>query len=1343
MFDKRLFSLAPGVGRLVAAKVLCQWVGLLANVVFVVTVVVMLSPALAVVEAAFDPMFSMGDSGLISCLFVGFGYGGFSAETYVGCVLAIVVCVVLRFLMMRAAAYFGAEAAERVKLALREQLFNKMLAIGPSYSQHISTADVVQSAGEGIEQIQSFFELFLPQLFYAILAPVTLFFIVAPINMPTAVTLLVCAPLIVLIVGMVAMRAARVFKKYWGKYTDMGSVFLDNVQGLETLKTFDADAHAAKKMNEQAEQFRVMTMNVLQIQLRSLTAMDVVAYGGAAAGVGVAIWQYASGAALPLAGVLLIVLLSADFFIPLRQLGSFFHVAMNGMTSTKRIFALLDTPIPAHGMQEMTEFGASDNGVDVCFDDVSFRYADVGADAAAAVVGAGKTGMPKDDDGSVVALHGVSFTARRGQVTAIVGPSGSGKSTAVELLAGNLSGYEGCMWLRPGNAGNNPTQRYQIADLSIESLTREIAIVAAQSHLFAGTLRDNLLMAKPDATENELWQALEAAHIDEFVRAQSQELDLTIEQGASNLSGGQKQRIAIARALLRESAVYIFDEATSSVDVESETLILQTIRALADRGKTVIMVTHRMANAADADHVVVFEWGLVAEQGTHAELMRANGTYAKLFQAQQTVENVGLRNNATHSTSASHALKASDSAESVTQRAEMGLQVSDSAETDNQLTKNTAQLSDSPKSVTQRAETTSRMSDSAETDAQGAKTGVRMSDSAESDAKAMPTARVIARLLKEVGPQRKYMIVACVCGTLGHLAATFLPVFGIAAAFAAVGSPVWNLSVPAALAAMAVCALIRGGMRYAEQFMNHNVAFRLLALFRAKAFAALRRLAPAKLAGKGKGDLIALVTTDVELLEIFFAHTISPIVIAVVTTVVYTLALLTLSAPLAVTLVIAHLTVGVILPKLFASAVRGVGPKLREESAALDDEMLDDMRGIGEIIRFGQGDARLASITRRTLSLWGKRLRLSAKNGDFAGLGAVLVMLFTAIAAFLVMTLCTVVSTAADMPEGLIWMGSADSNAPALVAAFVLLVSSFGPTLALSALPANLTQTFASARRLFALMDEVPAVVEQGAERPEYQGMTMRDVTFGYGSGARISGERTPNGRSEYATGMSPARSAEAQSSGEQGAGIASQPVLDHVSLDVSRQGILGIQGPSGRGKSTMLKLLMRYWDPDSGTISLSNIPLPQVDAGWRRRVQTMMGQETYLFDGTIRENLAIACDSADSAASAIPDSVLREALAKASALELVDALPNGLDTQVGELGGRLSEGEKQRIGLARMFLRDADLVLFDEPTSRLDAYNESVILGSINDLAERGSAVVLVSHRDSTMRIADRILRM
>ena len=920
------------------------------------------------------------------------------------------------------------------------------------------------------------------------------------------------------------------------------------------------------------------------------------------------------------------------------------------------------------------------------------------------------------------ALRNVALRALPGEVTAIVGPSGSGKSTAVQLLAGTLIGYEGDVLLSEMPSGmqdevlgamlssaapddSETLKSHQIRDLTAASLTREISIVSAHSHLFAGTLRDNLLMAQADATDNELWQTLEAAHIDDFVRAQSRGLDMPITQDGANLSGGQKQRIAIARVLLRRSAVYIFDEATSSVDADSETLILQTIRALADAGATVLMVTHRMANAADADHVVVFDGGVVVEQGAHDDLMAADGTYAKLFRAQESVERVGLSGRVAPRVSRmTHA---------------------------------------------SGAFAVSRMSGSAESNASGAKSD-------------MPTTQVIARLLCEVGPLRKPMAFACACGILGHLAATFLPVFGVAALFAAAGAKVWNLSLPAAIAAMIICALIRGGMRYAEQYMNHNVAFRLLALFRSKTFAALRRLAPAKLSGKGKGDLIALVTTDVELLEIFFAHTISPVVIAIATTVLYTVALLTLSPAIAVTLVIAHLTVGIVLPKLFATAVGGLGGDIRRESAQLDDEMLDDMRGLDEIIRFDQGHARLAGIASRTRSLWSRRARLSAKNGDFAGFGAVLVVLFTAIAALLAMvtsgTTMPIASTAAATIQTVL-------SAPAarLTAAFVLLASSFGPTLALSALPANLTQTFAAARRLFALMDETPAVEERGDFLPRYHGMSMHDVTFGYGNSSEV-----PASGSDADT---PESSAE--------------PILSHVSLDVPQHGILGVQGPSGRGKSTLLKLLMRYWDPQSGLVALSEVPLPQIDAHHRRRVQTMMGQETYLFDGTIRENLLMACDrgGADTAGNAdnagdpddsatsgralltppappvswnaadsvlstrstpsVGDDVLRAALAKASALELVDSLPQGLDTPVGELGGRLSEGERQRIGLARVFLRNASLVLFDEPTSRLDAYNESVILQSIDALAQQGSAVLLVSHRDSTMRIADRIVRM
>ena len=919
MFDKRLFSLADGVGRLIAAKVACQWLGLVANIAFVVAVVRMLQPLFAPVPSATAP-----------------------------CIAIILIAAVVRFVTIRAAARFGSEAAERVKLALREKLFNKMFALGPSYAQRVRTAGVVQSAGEGIEQIQSFFELFLPQLCYAVLAPITLFAVLAPIDLPTAATLLACAPLIVLIVGMVAMRAARVFKKYWGKYTDMGASFLDNLQGLETLKTFDADGRAARVMDEKAEQFRVMTMNVLQIQLRSLTAMDAVAYGGAAAGIGVAVWRFVSGSLspsgvfalsgvlplglTPIAAVLLTILLAADFFIPLRQLGSYFHVAMNGMTSTKRIFALLDAPEPEHGSKELPEFGASGRGVGVEFRGVSYRYADADVDAggaagagpdAAGSAGAGvasprrisstsHSDMRNADVDSVdegggagdaretrYALRNVALRALPGEVTAIVGPSGSGKSTAVQLLAGTLVGYEGDVLLSEMPSGmqdevlgamlssaapddSETLKSHQIRDLTAASLTREISIVSAHSHLFAGTLRDNLLMARADATDNELWQTLEAAHIDDFVRAQSRGLDMPITQDGANLSGGQKQRIAIARVLLRRSAVYIFDEATSSVDADSETLILQTIRALADAGATVLMVTHRMANAADADHVVVFDGGVVVEQGAHDDLMAADSTYAKLFRAQESVERVGLSGRVAPRVSCmTHA---------------------------------------------SGAFAVSRMSGSAESNASGAKSD-------------MPTTQVIARLLREVGPLRKPMAIACACGILGHLAATFLPVFGVAALFAAAGAKVWNLSLPAAIAAMIICALIRGGMRYAEQYMNHNVAFRLLALFRSKTFAALRRLAPAKLSGKGKGDLIALVTTDVELLEIFFAHTISPVVIAIATTVLYTVALLTLSPAIAVTLVIAHLTVGIVLPKLFATAVGGLGGDIRRESAQLDDEM--------------------------------------------------------------------------------------------------------------------------------------------------------------------------------------------------------------------------------------------------------------------------------------------------------------------------------------------------------------------------------------------------------------------
>lgn len=1283
MFDKRLFQLAPGLGKLIAGKVALMWVGLLANIGFMLSLVMLLQGLLA----AADPhTFSCNAASASECPANLFGVPGTTVAPMAGDLMVYValaiVCMLVRYLATTHATRLGTEAAERVKLALRSKLYRKMVALGPSYRSRVKTSDVVQSAGEGVEQIQSFFELFLPQLFYAILAPITLFAVIAPINMPAAVTMLVCAPLIIIVTGIVSMTAARAFKKYWGRYTDMGAAFLDNLQGLETLKNFDADDRAAAEMDKKAEGFRVMTMRVLQIQLRSLTAMDIVAYGGAAAGIGVALWQYAHTAAaaagasaagwspimlaahlpgafaylayglqylmpfgagfpLTLAGLLLIVLLSAEFFIPMRQLGSYFHVAMNGMTSTKRIFALLDTPEPAHGTATLpatagtdagTDAGTkagtkADGGITVSFDHVGYSYDS--ADSGAAVQQTNSAPAP--------ALTDLTFTAYPGQLTAIVGISGSGKSTAAALLAGTLTGYQGSLTLNG----------VKVSDLSGETLARTITLIGASSHLFAGTLRENLLMALPDdgqngeaasdAVDSRLWDALEQARIADFVRSQPDGLDMTIEPDAANLSGGQRQRIAIARALLHDSPVFVFDEATSSVDVESEELILATIRELVQsRSKTVIMITHRMANAEHADQVVVLEHGKSVETGTHAELMAAGGVYAKLFTTQADIENFG----ADHPQPASLTASASGSGAAV-----------------------------------------------------GAAPAAAPAE--------MSTFQVIKRLLGEAKPLAGLMVAASTAGTIGHLAATFLPVFGIIAGFALAGNPVWGMSAAGAITAMIVCAVLRGLTRYVEQYLNHNVAFHLLALFRSKAFAALRRLAPAKLAGKGKGDLIAMLTTDVELLEIFFAHTISPVAIAVTTTIVYAIVAATLSPWMALALIVSHLIIGIIVPRFFATGVRNLGPAIRGAAGELDNVMLDDMRGLDEIIRFGRGEDRAQAIEDRTRALWRNHAKLSRVNGRFAGVGGLLVALLTSAAAGIAINLA----------------GVNLYDIPALVAAFVLLASSFGPTLALAALPANLTQTFASARRLFGLMDEAPAVVETGTANSDYEGMRLDRVTFAY-------------------------------------PGEESEAILADFSLDVPQHGILGIQGPSGRGKSTMLKLLMRYWDPQRGQVTLSGTPLPQIDVYARRRIQAMMSQETHLFDGTIRENLFIALPESEirnGGAAGVLDARLREALAKASVLDLIDSLPDGLDTQVGELGDRLSEGERQRIGLARVFLRNADLVLFDEPTSRLDALNEAIILRSIHELskseqnADKGQdvAVVLVSHRESAMRVADAVLNL
>ena len=454
-------------------------------------------------------------------------------------------------------------------------------------------------AVEGIDQLETYFGSYLPQFFYAMLAPVTLFAVLAPVSFPAAVVLFLCVPLIPLSIVAVQRWAKKLLSKYWGQYTALGDTFLEDLQGLTTLKIYQADGYKQEQMDQQAERFRKITMKVLTMQLNSITIMDLVAYGGAALGILLAVSQFRAGA-VDLAGCLLIIVLAADFFLPMRLLGSFFHIAMNGMAASEKMFRILDLPVPTAGDQPFPA-------------DCSIRCENVGFSY---------------DPGREV-LTGISLACPAGSFTALVGESGCGKSTLAALLTGRNRGYTGSITV--GGV--------ELSRLDEAGLLENVTYISHQSYLFKGTVEENLRLARPNATEEELWQALEQVNLAAFLRGE-QGLSTQLLEGASNLSGGQRQRLALARGLLRRSPVYLFDEATSNIDVESENDIMAVIRQLA-KERTVLLISHRLANVVDAQQIYVLEHGAVAERGTHQQLLEQGGLYRRLWDAQYALEHYG------------------------------------------------------------------------------------------------------------------------------------------------------------------------------------------------------------------------------------------------------------------------------------------------------------------------------------------------------------------------------------------------------------------------------------------------------------------------------------------------------------------------------------------------------------------------------------------------------------------------------------------------------------------------------------------------------------------------------
>ena len=573
MIKTRLVGLLSHAKKYIVYTILWQWITLLSQVAAVFSIAGLLERVL---------------------------YQSITGEVVKRTILTLLVVLIIRFLCEHMGARSSYLACVDVKRILREKIYEKMLKLGASYSEQVSSSEVVQVSTEGVEQLETYFGKYLPQLFYSLIAPVTLFIILCRVSVKASVILLICVPLIPISIVVVQKIAKKLLNKYWSIYTGLGDSFLENLQGLTTLKIYQADQQKADEMDVESQNFRRITMKVLTMQLNSTSVMDIVAYGGAAIGMAVAVSEFLKGN-ITISGTLCIVLLASEFFLPLRLLGSFFHIAMNGMAASDKIFKILDLPEPEMGEKTLPE-----GPLDISLEQVHFSY---------------------EEDREI--LKGISLKLPAGRFVSLVGKSGCGKSTIAGILSAKNHGY----------TGNIIVGGIPLSEVTESDLMKHVILVRHNSYLFKGTIEDNLRMAKPDATKEEMEAVLQKVNLLGFLQTQDG-LQTELQEKAGNLSGGQCQRLVIARALLKDGEVYIFDEATSNIDIESEELIMDVIHEIA-KTKTVLLISHRLANVVDSDQIYFLKGGKIAEEGDHQTLIKLDGAYKHLYKSQMALENYG------------------------------------------------------------------------------------------------------------------------------------------------------------------------------------------------------------------------------------------------------------------------------------------------------------------------------------------------------------------------------------------------------------------------------------------------------------------------------------------------------------------------------------------------------------------------------------------------------------------------------------------------------------------------------------------------------------------------------
>ncbi|AKV55773.1 ABC superfamily ATP binding cassette transporter, ABC protein [Bifidobacterium actinocoloniiforme DSM 22766] len=1103
---------------------------------------------------------------------------------------------------------------------------------------------------EGVRSVSSYFTSFLPTLIQSGLMILVAALVLLPINWAAGLIVIAGMAVMPFAASMARQKNIAAQVTHLKRYERVGVRFEEALRGLGTLKVFATDGDEAKRLSEDSEGFRKATMQLLAGQLRSLVSSDaVICLAVILASLTAAFMERSSPTGLICS--IAVAAVGVRLFTPERQLVYLTHSATVAMRQGKAIAA-------ARALRA----GAPNRAKDATAEDA--KSADTQASDKATVPvqltsGICVKGLSYAYPDGFKALHDLSFDLPAHGHFGLAGASGSGKSTLAGLLSGRLTGYEGSITIDGEELSSLPQDRL----IALETMA------AGNDHLFSGTIRTNLDPAASGYTDEQLTDALKRADLADLATARSG-LDAPVEQAGANLSGGQRQRLAIARALLRRTPIYIFDEATSAVDRDHDEALASLMDELG-RDHLVITITHRLAGVRQADRILMLDEGRIAQSGDFYELTIQNGLFADQWKEQNRLE--GLTEE--ESRAVANPLSSYNLSLQVPELASQGAPAGQ-APTDSRLSAASTSMDGNPSNpdghAAAYAETAGHTGQSK-----------RASHAGDRSQGAIGTMRRMTKLMRPLLPIE---LRAIICGTLRHLCA----VWAIMCASAAIigffigGKSLighWQILAVTAI----VLALLRGPLAYGEQLYNHQMAFSALRDLRGRVFDAMRALAPTKLKERGRGDLVSLITDDIELLEIFYAHTLSPVAIAIITSVVNVIVLACLSPQIALAALLCYLIIGLALPLMTARTAFRSALIERNAEGDLHSMLLETLDGRREL--FGLGAAartrqRLAEATDTMLQArsdtqfntgWNKIFTMTACLIAFSGVAC--------LAWILVLT-------------GHIGFIGA-------IVSFIGFVSSFAPVAAISNLGSGLQPTLAAARRVFSLLDERPAVVENedGTEVERFSGIQANNLSFSYASGS------------------------------------GSKPVLDGVNLSIQPGSIVGIQGANGSGKSTLIDLLMRFRERTGGRLEVCDRPIEDVRTSSLRGLETLASQETFIFSVSMADNIAIA--RSDASREQIADAARQACLD-----DVIDQLPNGLDHILARNGAELSEGQKQRVALARAFLSQAPFVAMDEPTSNMDALLEGRVIEALLS-SKAGKTYLIVSHRPSVLAHASQLLTL